>query len=229
MLTLPDSAGTRHEPFRSRPRCLFPDLPRPRRRPHQWRDIRHALARLGHAWHGRGQRAAGDADRIGRAEERRQRGGCGDCGKCGAGLDGAGIQRRRRRSVRDRLGRQDAKALRLQRLGPVAEIAHAEMVSGSRLQGDSAAWTAAGERTRLRGRLVRSARPLRQAEDEGRSRTRNRVRTRRLPGDAAHRVLLETLGAALEQISRVHRTDDAERPRAGGRRNLEKSESRQHA
>ncbi len=54
------------------------------------------------------------------SEERRQRGGRGDRRQCRARFDGAGQLRHRRRSVRDRLGPEDAEALRLQRLGSLA-------------------------------------------------------------------------------------------------------------
>ena len=51
----------------------------------------------------------------------RHGGGCGHRGQCRARPDGAGVERHRRRSVRHRLGSEDAQAVRLQLLGPLAD------------------------------------------------------------------------------------------------------------
>ena len=56
------------------------------------------------------------------------RGRCGDCCECGAGVDGAGVERCRRRSVRDRLGCEDEETVRLQRVRAFTKVADPAMV-----------------------------------------------------------------------------------------------------
>ncbi len=83
------------------------------RRPLFGRAVGHALAGSRATRHGRDRRPPRLPGRDRHPQEGRQRGGRGHRGERHAGPDGAGLERRRRRSLRHRVGSQDQKALRL--------------------------------------------------------------------------------------------------------------------
>ena len=153
--------------------------------------------------------------------------------ECRAGPDGADRQRHRRRPVRHRLGPEDEEALRLQRLGPLAEVADARAEFQKHGLKDIPPTGPLPVTRAGRGRrLVRAARALRQAAD-GATYLAPAIRYARegFPRRRDHRLLLGALGAAgCRKYPGLHRAvhrSTASAPRT--RRDVEEPEPRRHA
>ena len=113
---------------------------------------------------------AGHSGRTRHPEARRQRGGCRDRGQRDARFDGAGLERNRRRSLRDRLQREGKQTLRAQRQRTFAarlELrANESRARQTESQDDSAARHVADQRAGLRRCLGRVAQEIRQTETQ---------------------------------------------------------------
>ena len=89
-------------------------------RPHHRQALRHAFRSRRSPRHGLHQRPACDPGWARCSEAWRQRRGRRHRGQCHARIDGAGLERNRRRSLRHRLQREGKQALRLERQRPLA-------------------------------------------------------------------------------------------------------------
>ena len=127
---------------------------------------------------------AGHAGRPRDSETRRQRGRRGDRGERDARFDGAGFERRRRRSLRHRLQREGKQTLRTQRQRPFAarlELrADESRARETEARDDSADRHAADQRARLRRCLGRAAQEIRQAQVSRRSRAGRSIMPRKV-------------------------------------------------
>ena len=171
-----------------RPVCLG-TLPK-RRGPGHGAGLRHPFRSGGPARHGLHQPGPGDPDRPGCAEAGRLGGGCGHRRRRGPGPDGTDRQRHRRRPVRHRLGCQDPEAPRPQRQWPVSEVAHPGPFQAAGPDAHPGPRAPARQRARLRGRLVRAAREVRQAAHGPGAGAGHPLRQGGLPRQRAGRLLL---------------------------------------
>ncbi len=137
--------------------------------------------------------AARRSRRRGRAQGRGHLRRCRDRHERRARPDGAGELRHRRRPLRDPVGREGPQALRPERERPRARGLDAREGARSRPRAHPAPEPALLERTGLRQRLAGLERALRPARPRAPRRALDRVRARRLPGLAHHRLALRRL------------------------------------
>ncbi len=197
-------------------------------RPHHRASVREPLGSGRPARHDRDQPAPRHPGRARRPQGgrhgRRRR----DCRRRHAGADGADRIGSRRRSLCDRVGRQDEEVVRAQRQRTVAKITHARLPEVAGAHRDAKLRPAAGHRSRLRGRVVHAARPIWQATDEARAGARDALRARGVPAHRADRVLLAAERADPWQVSGLQRNLSRRRARAARRRGVQEPRARGH-
>ena len=136
--------------------------------------------------HGGDQPPVRDADRARRPQGGRQCRGRGHRGQRVPRSRRSRQQRHRRRPLRRRLGREDEAVVRAQRQRTIGAGDDARRAEATRPDADSRQRPAGRQRARMRGRLVRVARPLRVEADGAPARADDRLRARRLPCCARH-------------------------------------------
>ncbi len=154
------------------------------------KDVRHPLGGLRAARDGLRRSPPGGPGRSRRPREGRERGGRGDRGQRRARFPRADLVRPRGRPVRDGLGREDGQAVRPERVGPRAALADRGPGPSRAGRHDPALLSLLLDRARRRGRVVRAARAVRQAADEGDPGAGHRRRTGGGAGPPGDRRLL---------------------------------------